>query len=90
MIKICIIGAGRMAEEHLKVFSKIKNVKLTGIVTRTKKKAEKLVAKYPNLKIYENLDKMFFLENPDGLVVSVSENSLKKVCGTIFKYKNPL
>ena len=26
MIRICIIGAGRMAEEHLKVFSTIKNV----------------------------------------------------------------
>jgi predicted dehydrogenase len=90
MIKICFVGAGRMAEEHLKVFSKIKNVKLVGIVTRTKKKAEKLVSKYPNLKIYENLDKMYSLEKPDGTVVSVSENSLHKVCKTIFKFKNPI
>ena len=90
MIKICFVGAGRMTEEHLKVFSKIKNVKLVGIVTRTKKKAEKLVSKYPNLKIYENLDKMYSLEKPDGTVVSVSENSLHKVCKTIFKFKNPI
>ena len=38
MIKLCIVGAGRMPVEHLKVFSEIKNIELSGISTRTKKK----------------------------------------------------
>ena len=90
MIKICIIGAGRMAEEHLKVFSTIKNVKLTGIVTRTQRKAKILVKKYPSLKIYENIEQMVVCEKPKGIVVCVSENSLQNICKTIFKYKIPL
>ena len=35
MIKICLIGAGRMSLEHIKVFSKIKNVKIQAISSRS-------------------------------------------------------
>ena len=40
MKKICFVGAGRMTKEHLKVFSKIKNIKIAGITSRTIKKAK--------------------------------------------------
>ena len=38
-IKIAVVGAGYMVNEHLKVLSKFKNVELSGIFSRTKKKA---------------------------------------------------
>ena len=37
-IKIGIVGAGYIAEEHLKVFANIPNVEITGIFSRTYKK----------------------------------------------------
>ena len=36
-IKIVVVGAGYMVNEHLKVLSKFKNVELSGIFSRTKK-----------------------------------------------------
>ena len=45
-IKIAVVGAGYMANEHLKVLSKFKNVELSGIFSRTKKRALKLKKKY--------------------------------------------
>ena len=45
-IKIAIIGAGYMADEHLKVLTKLQNVELVGIFNRTKKNAMKLKKKY--------------------------------------------
>ncbi len=36
--KVAVIGAGNMACEHLKVFNNIKQVRLVGIYSRTKKK----------------------------------------------------
>ena len=90
MKKICFVGAGRMTKEHLKVFSKIKNVKISGITTRTIKKAKILQKKYPELIIYKNLNQMLLDLKPDGVIVSVSENSLQRVCKILFKFKYPL
>ena len=41
-VKIAIIGAEYMADEHLKVLTKLENVELVGISNRTKKNAMKL------------------------------------------------
>jgi len=90
MIKLCIVGAGRMAVEHLKVFSEIKNIELSGISTRTKKKAKILQKKYPTLKIYHNLEEMFTTEKPEGAIVAVNENVLLKICKKIFKFDSSL
>lgn len=87
MKKICFVGAGRMTKEHLKVFSKIKNIKIAGITSRTIKKAKILQKNYPELIIYKSLNKMLLDLKPDGVVVSVSENSLKKLCRILFKFK---
>ena len=35
-IKIVVVGAGYMANEHLKVLSKFKNVELSGILAEQK------------------------------------------------------
>mgnify|MGYP003389737298 CR=1 FL=1 len=39
-MKIGIIGAGNIAEEHLKVISSIKSISVSSIYSRTKKKSD--------------------------------------------------
>ncbi len=45
-LKIGIIGAGNIAEEHLKVLKSIDDFSIFGIVSRTQKKAKKLGKKF--------------------------------------------
>ena len=47
-LRIGIIGAGRIAEQHLKVLKNINDFSVFGIVSRTQKKAEKLGKKFGN------------------------------------------
>ena len=44
--KVAFIGAGYMAEEHLKAFSAQPEFEITGIYSRSILKAEKLAEKY--------------------------------------------
>ena len=44
-LRIGIIGAGNIAEEHLKVLKSIDDFSIFGIVSRTQKKAKKLAKK---------------------------------------------
>ena len=45
-LRIGIIGAGRIAEQHLKVLKNINDFSVFGIVSRTQKKAKKLGKKF--------------------------------------------
>ena len=89
MIKLCFIGAGNMAKEHLKVFSK-KKILLSGVFTRTICKAKILKKSFKSLKIYQNLDEMLIKEKPDGVIVAVNEDSLIKILNITSKYNCPL
>ena len=90
MIKICLIGAGRMSLEHIKVFSKIKNVKIQAISSRSIDKIIEIKKKYPLIKMYTDIRKMFCSENPDAAVIAVSEDSLLNVCNKVFCFPQPL
>ncbi len=84
-IKIGFIGAGYMAEEHIKVFHKFKNVELVSIFSRTYEKAYKLKKKYNIEKIYKNLEDFCKSSNIDLLVLAVNEESLFEICKKTFK-----
>ncbi len=45
-IKVAVIGAGYMAQEHIKVFSSIDGVTVVGIHSRTKDKAQSVAAQF--------------------------------------------
>lgn len=85
-IRICIIGAGYMAEEHIKAFLDITGVEITGIFSRTKSKAAILAKKYSIGCVYESITQMYTHETPDGVVAAVPELEVAKVCSEIFKY----
>lgn len=87
IIKVGIIGAGYMAFEHLKVFSKLKNVKLDAIYSRTYNKSLKLKKKFLINTIYRSLEDFCQNINIDLLVISVTEDAVLKICKETFKYK---
>ena len=85
-IKIAVVGAGYMANEHLKVLSKFKNVELSGIFSRTKKRALELKKKYKIKTIYASIDQMQKTSKADGVIIAISPDNLKKISKSIFSY----
>ena len=45
-IYVSVIGAGYMAEEHIKAFKKFKRFKILGIISKNNLNAKKLASKY--------------------------------------------
>lgn len=85
-IKVAFIGAGLMAEEHIKAFSDINDVELHGIYSRTNLRATALALKYGICNNYESIHEMFHGTHADLVVVAVSELSVNMVCREVFKY----
>ncbi|MDC3274373.1 Gfo/Idh/MocA family oxidoreductase [Candidatus Pelagibacter sp.] len=85
-VKIVFVGAGKISEEHIKVFKKINKVELCGIYSRTKLKSFKLAKKYKIKNVYNSIDEMYANTKADLVVVSVSIESTKSVCMKISKY----
>ena len=76
--KIAIIGAGGMADEYLKVLSKLNNIRVVGICNRTKKNSLKLKRKYQIEKTFSKISQMYKETKPDGVIVTLSPDILKK------------
>jgi predicted dehydrogenase len=85
--KVAILGAGYMAEEHIKAFSNISCVELVGIHSRTLIKAEKLSIKYNfSGKCYTSIEELYTKSKADLVVISVSELEVNQVCMEVFKF----
>ncbi len=87
MIKLAIIGAGRISEKHLKTIRSIKEFKVVGITSRTLQKARSLAKKFKIKKIYDSIDHMMAKEKPDAIAVFVSAENMFKVLKKVIKYK---
>ena len=88
-IRIGIIGAGNIAEEHLKVLKNIKDFSLFGIVSRTQKKAKRLGKKFGIKKIFNSIDQMMKSNQLDGVLILVSANNSFKVAKKVIPYQVP-
>ena len=87
LIKVAIIGAGKIAEEHIKAFKALKTTKIVGIFSRTESKAIKLKNKYKISKVYTNIDNMYLGSLPDLVIVAVSILSVREVLKKVSKYE---
>lgn len=85
-IRVAIIGAGNIAEEHIKSFLATKRVKLVGIYSRTFSKSEKLKFKYKISKAFKSIDEMYISSGAELVVVAVSIISVKKILKIVSKY----
>lgn len=85
-MKVCFIGAGSMAEEHIKAFRDISSVNVIGIYSRTISKAAQLAEKYTIPFVCETIEQLANLK-ADIVVIAVSELSTKSVCFEAFSYQ---
>lgn len=85
-IKIAIIGAGYMAEEHIKAFQEISGVEVFGICSRTKGRAEKLAKTYDIPLVADSIDALYLGAGAVLAVIAVPELSVNSVCKEVFKF----
>jgi predicted dehydrogenase len=84
-IKIVIIGAGVIAEEHIKSFIIQQDAEIIGIFSRSETKALQIANKYNISNVVNSIEALAELI-PDVVVIAVSISSTENVCKEAFKY----
>lgn len=87
MINVCIIGAGKISEEYIKVIKVFKNINIAGIVSKSKKSSQ-LLSKKNHIPVFGNsIDNVMLNVKPDIVIICVTTTATIDVCKKIFKYK---
>jgi predicted dehydrogenase len=84
-IKVAIIGAGNIAEEHLKAFTAQEDCEIVGIYSRTEIKARKIADKYNISNVVNSINELAKLL-PHVIVIAVSIESTEAICLEAFNY----
>lgn len=84
--KIAVVGAGYMGREHIRAFSDIPNVKIVGITSRTRSKAESLAGEYQIPNVCDSVDELYEKTKADLVVVCVPELSANQVSRACFQF----
>ena len=84
--KICIIGAGYMAQEYLKVLTSFKNIEIVGIVGKSISNLKKIL-KIKKIKVFKNIDEMYSKTKAHGVICAVNETSAYDVLYNLSKYR---
>ncbi len=84
--KIAFIGAGYMAEEHIRAFADIENVVIAGIFSRTRSKAVEVAQKYSIEYVCASIDELFLATQAHMVVIAVPELQVKSVCLKAFNH----
>lgn len=84
--KIAVIGAGYMADEHIKAFSDIPEVSIVGIYSRTKERLDNLAKKHGIAKSYDSISALYEGTRADLVIIAVPELSVNAVSKEAFKY----
>lgn len=85
-INVAVVGAGYMAEEHIKAFQEVSNVTVCGIYSRTRGRAEKLATKYGIPLVTNSIDALYSETESVLVVIAVPELSASAVCKKAFKH----
>lgn len=85
-IKIALVGAGYMATEHAKAFAGLEGVRLVGITSRTRAKAEQLAAEYRGMEVFDTVEAMYKATQADLVIVTVKELSMAQVATECFRF----
>jgi predicted dehydrogenase len=89
--KIAIVGAGHIAQEHLKVISAIPDMRVSLIFSRTKLKADSLAKKFSITTVAENFsDFLLNLQDIDGILNLVSAENIFEVTKQLLALRIPL
>ena len=85
-VKVAIIGAGSMAREHIKAFSAIPGLKISGIHSRTSSKAHALAAEFAIPKVVDSLSDVYTETKADVVVITVSILGMLEVAQEVVKH----
>lgn len=85
-ISVAIVGAGSMAAEHAKAFSKVPGVVLSGIASRTRAKAQALADQYAMPCVADTVDELYEKTRADLVVVTVPELMANAVAKAALKF----
>jgi predicted dehydrogenase len=83
--KVAFVGAGYMAEEHMRAFAGLPGAVIAGIFSRTRTRAEKLASVY-DTKVFDSVADLYQKTKADLVVVTVVELSMAEVAGACFAY----
>lgn len=84
MTKVAIIGAGSMAREHIRAFGSIPGVKVTGLHSRTRGKAELLAGEFGIENVCDDIASLKDKSGADLVVVAVPELAANVVAKEAF------
>jgi predicted dehydrogenase len=84
--KVAIVGAGSMAREHIRAFSDVPGVKIAGITSRTRAKAEALAAEFKIPNVCDSVDELYERTKAELVVVTVFELAMQPVSHACFKH----
>lgn len=85
-LEIAFVGAGYMAEEHIKAFADAPDVRLVGIHSRNQERARKLANRYAIGRVFPSIAQMYSDSTPAAVVVAVPELATAAICDEVFKY----
>ncbi|MCQ9208598.1 MAG: Gfo/Idh/MocA family oxidoreductase, partial [Omnitrophica bacterium] len=72
-VRIALIGCGRISQEHLRAFAKIKNVKIQAVADNISEKAKSVAERY-KCRAYTDYKDMIRSESLNAVVISAPPN----------------
>lgn len=90
VVKLGLIGAGWIARQHLEVLKDIDWIKVVGITSRTKVKAEQLAREYHVPVCSNDVESLIQDAKPDALMVLVSCEQMYTVVASVIPFGLPL
>ena len=75
-----------MTTEHINAFKDVPGVELTGIFSRTRSRADKIATEAGVESVCNSIAELYEKSNPQLVVISVPELSVREVCLEAFKY----
>jgi len=77
-VKIAIIGCGRISQEHLRAFARIKNVKIQAVTDKISEKAKSVAEQY-KCSAYTDYKDMIKSESLDAVIICTPPNGHSKI-----------
>lgn len=87
LVRIAVIGAGRLASEHAKALKLLNNVEIVGVCSRTWGSGERFAREFgiKECAITTEVSNLFSLTRADVVIVAVSEESIYEVSTKVFE-----
>ncbi len=89
-IRIGLVGAGWVAQQHLLVLKAIKDMEVVAMTSRTLPKAQALAKTFAIPQVYTDLPSLVKEAQPDALMILVSESQIFEVTMQAMKFGLPL